>query len=239
MVRDPVGNVLALKEYELQSVQELRDIVESEESLQRSYQQVDRGLIHPRQTFIPKRLFQEPEKRQYLEHLTPVEPGDELLANHLEAFDSVNVFLYPEDLAGRVPLQGHAIRHISTILLEGLHHRGLPADEPYLHVHFLPRQLWLVALENAQLKYCNLFPVRSPEDAVYYVLLLFEHMQADPGSRPLHISGRLDPEGRYFQSMAPYLAEPRFLEFKPSLTLGKSMSGCPPYWFFDLLTMGA
>ncbi len=239
LVRDAQGHVLALKEYHLDRLEELATIVENEESLRANYRRVHRGLIYPKHTFIPRRLFRESEKEKYLQHLTPVMPGDELLTNSLEAFDNLNVFLYPEDLVRMAPLPGEGLQHLSTILLRGIQKLGLPSDEPYLHVHFLHRHLWLGALENAQLKYCNLFPVRSAEDAVYYILLLFDHMGVSPSRQSVRLSGRIDPRGQFYQTIAPYLARPDFLDFEPSIHLGDALRRHPTYWFFDLFNLSA
>lgn len=234
MVSDRSNRIWLLKECELESPEELPGLFAREASLQTPYREVRRALIHPKHTFIPRRLFREGEKETYLQHLTPVLPEDELLTNELPALDTVNVFLHPAVLSRAMAhLPGaQEVQHLSSVLLRAIHGQGIAADEPHLHAHFLRESIWLGALENAQLKYCNLFPARSPEDAVYYVLLLYDHMGVSPARLPLHISGRIDPAGLYFQALSPYLTEPRLSDAPfPAKILGAKAA----HWYFDLL----
>ena len=233
MVSDRNDRIWLLKECELESPEELPELIAGEASLRTAYREVRRALIHPKHTFVPRRPFKAGEQEKYMQHLTPVLPDDELLTNELPALDAVNVFLYPAVLSRAVAglPGGQEVQHLSSVLLRAIHGQGIAADEPHLHAHFLRGAIWLGALENAQLKYCNLFPLQSPEDAVYYTLLLYDHLGVSPARLPVHISGRIDPKGSFFQAISPYLTDPRLSDSPvPAQVLGAR----PAHWFFDL-----
>jgi len=242
MVKDSENQIQALKEYYFDlrfDEKSWSDMLEAEEILKEDFKKVNIGVALSPFTFVPQDLFEEDKARDYLSHLMQLEKDDRVQANLVPEMNAYILFVLPFWLDKRLAdLPGtKALEHLSVRLLQRAKAESEDSDQPFLWAHLGNSSVWLGAIENSELKYANSFPFESENDALYFLLLLFDHTGLAPDRTTLHLSGKIDPDRALFKNLVRFVAQPEFWQKPEALTFGPQLAEYPSHWFFDLLSL--
>ena len=101
------------------------------------------------------------------------------------------------------------LHHTSALLAGLLHQRGPAAPVRQLYLHLAGPELTLVVL-GTQLEFCNVFTISTPEDAVYYTILVMQELGLSPDQDTVAVWGDLTSESAVFTLLRTYVRHLRF-----------------------------
>jgi hypothetical protein len=101
------------------------------------------------------------------------------------------------------------LHHTSALVAGLLHQRGPAAPTRQLYLHLAGPELTLVVL-GAQLEFCNVFAISTPEDAVYYTILAMQELGLSPDQDTVTVWGDLTSESAVFTLLRTYVRHLRF-----------------------------
>ncbi len=242
LIKDTEGQVQALKEYQMDVAQDEKEwafMMENEPLLVETYKTVQIGIALPPFTFIPEDLFNKKLAREYINHQTTLSKEDEVKEILIPEAQAYNLFVVPAWLKRRLAElpKPDKVAHLSGTLLLKAKAYSDEMDQPFLWAHINPGRIWLGALENGELKYANSFPFSTDNDALYYLLMLFEHTGLAPDRTTIYLSGRISTDLTLFKNLIRFVAQPEFIKVENQLNFGPQLQQYPEHWFYDLLSL--
>ncbi len=245
MVLDSQQKVLALRSYSLDprlgpSASQLKTIAQEDKLLQPAYRNARAGFVSRESTLVPRRLFNEKEKRAYLEQSAQLESGVNVLADALPALDIYNIYaLSPEteDFA-RASFPGARLFHLGTALLEGLRQHAARDQGHKVYAHIQEGLLYLLVFNSGELLYFNTFSYKSAKDFIYYLLLAFQQFGLKAKDVPAFFSGQLVEDSEIYREAQRYLGDIHFMKAPAFFKLGPKLSKEPQHLYFGLLSLG-
>ncbi len=202
---------------------EIRDLLEKDPFLKRSYQGVSCILVESRSTLLPAALFDSDHLKLYFEFNHVLNDLDELHYNYLRPADAYLVFPVYSELANLLLKKWVNIRffHQATSLAELLLSPDTSRGE-LAAVNFNSGHFDILVAGQGKLQYQNNFKFRSLEDALYFMLFVYDKLGLQQESTPLLLSGELDKFSeqaaglkRYFRKLA-FQPAPSGFQYPPS-----------------------
>ena len=173
--------------------EEIRNLMESDPFLQQAYQGVSCIVVESRSTMLPAALFDNEHLKLYFEFNHVLNDLDELHYNYLRPADAYLVFPVYSELSNLLLKRWVNIRfyHQATALAELLLSPDTSRGE-LVAVNFNPGHFDILVVNQGKLQYQNNFNYRSPEDALYFILFVYDKLGLQQESTPLLLSGELD-----------------------------------------------
>jgi hypothetical protein len=168
-------------------------------------------------TLLPAPLFRPGDEATYLQLTHALSPNEQALAYALPpgspAHELVSIFAAETAVAEWLHAThgptARLLHHTSAFVAGLLHQRGPAAAIRQLYLHLTGPELTLVVL-GAQLEFCNVFAISTPEDAVYYTILVMQELGLNPDQDTVAIWGDLTSESAIFTLLRTYVRHLRF-----------------------------
>ncbi|MFD1873135.1 DUF3822 family protein [Hymenobacter bucti] len=168
-------------------------------------------------TLLPAPLFRAGDEAAYLQLHHPLSATEQAWAYALPpgspAHELVSLFAVEAAVAEWLHAThgpGARLLHHTSALVAGLlHQRGPAAPTRQLYLHLAGPELTLVVL-GAQLEFCNVFAISTPEDAVYYTILVMQELGLNPDQDAVAVWGDLTSESAIFTLLRTYVRHLRF-----------------------------
>ena len=247
IISDTHQNILALKDYDFHESPKnedalkdaLEDIYSEDRYLNLSFSTIRVSICGPVFTLIPDRLFNKSEKDTYLDHLTDVPAESIIRADELFSLSVRNVYPVDQKIHSWVKKRfpGAKIYHQATTLLSGWIKQALPSDKKRIFVQLFPKSMTVALFEKGALIFVNSFSFLSAKDFTYYLLLVFEQFDLDPGNVPVEVSGKLVVDSEIYRLITRYIQGLKFLEPSPFFNFGSKLDTHPKHFYFDLLSL--
>lgn len=222
------------------AVTEFNTICQQDQLLQSTYRQVKIGLFSPISTLVPQRLFDPTKMSSYLKTVTPIEEHQHISRDELPTMDLSNVYavdnLWEEQLSQR--FDKCKVYHQNTLLLRSFQRlqRGKSGYALYAHVSKTFVQLYLY--EGTSLLLSNIYNYKSPEDFVYYVLLIYDQFSLSPTELPVQLSGQLKKESTLYSLLYRYVKAVQFVRVDQLVEIGPNFRRAThPHQYFDLASL--
>jgi hypothetical protein len=242
VVIDNNQQVLALKSYTFdpnQVIEELTHLRDLDPILQYRYQNIRIAWSSGKSTLIPGRLFQENDKKAFLQQ-TAVLSGKELVkAEALSHNDLFNVYAITKQVEDWINTHfaGHRLFHLGSVLIENYHKFTLQHKEKQVFVHIVDTLAYFVVFKNDHLLFYNSFSYKSAKDFTYYLLLVFKQLELDQTQHSLFISGQLVKESEIYPLIHRYIKHISFLEAPAFLSFGSKMQEKAKYLYYGVLSL--
>ena len=168
-------------------------------------------------TLLPAPLFRPGDEEAYLRLHHTLASTEQAVAYAqppgAPAHELVSLFAADAALVGWLrTTHGPTARlvHPTSALLAGLlHQRGPVATTRQLYLHLAGPELTLVVL-GAQLEFCNVFTISTPEDVVYYTILAMQELGLSPDLDAITVWGELTSDSAVFNLLSTYVRHVRF-----------------------------
>lgn len=168
-------------------------------------------------TLLPATLFRPGDEAAYIQLHHALGATEQALAYALPpgspAHELVSIFAVEaavvEWLHATHGPTARLLHHTSALVAGLLHQRGPAAPTRQLYLHLAGPELTLVVL-GAQLEFCNVFAISTPEDAVYYTILAMQELGLSPDQDTVTIWGDLTSESAIFTLLRTYIRHLRF-----------------------------
>ncbi|MCR5889290.1 DUF3822 family protein [Hymenobacter sp. J193] len=197
--------------------------------------------VHNRHfTLLPAPLFREGDEDTYLRLHHRADAAREVVRSYRHAGrDIVSVFAAERDVAewfGRLYPTGKLLHHTSA-LLEGLVHQSDRGAPRRLYVSISQQEVTLLVVRDKQPEFCNVFAFSTPEDLIYYIILVMQEMQLNPDQDPVLVWGDLLHDSALFTILRKYIRNIRFGNRPYDLGYSYRLNDVFEYRYFDLFSL--
>ena len=163
-------------------------------------------------TLLPAPLFRPGDEEAYLRLHHTVAPTEQAIAYaqppSSPAHELVSIFVANTALADWLRAThgptARLVHHTSALLAGLLHQRGPIATTRQLYLHLAGQELTLAIL-GAQLEFCNVFAISTPEDVVYYTILAMQELGLSPDQDAITVWGELTSDSAVFNLLSTYV----------------------------------
>ncbi len=248
-VSDSASNLLGLRKYSYAlapgSFRELpeaaKEIFLEDPLLRKPCAAIRIAVFHPFVALVPKRLYNDGEKKAYLEKLLRLDKDDRLFSEELSFLQAMAVFPLTAPLIQELGVLAPqaSIRHLAACLARSF--APLYAAEEPRRIFFNLRDgmAQVFAFDKEELVLLNTYTFFDSNDLAYFLLLICQQLGWPPEATPLFCSGLLVEDSAIFRNLqrffplltfvpaagSPYATGPRF---------GRETR---KHWFIDLLSI--
>ena len=245
MVSDGNGQSRLLKDYSLEKhlsqETEIKKILSTDKHLNSAFRSVLLGIENVYSTLVPASLYQEKERKNYLEHLTPIDSATAIFTDALDTQNARNVFGVKSNILALFEehLPGFHIRHCSTVLIRAMenHAKAQPGYQVYLY--FRNKSVRILLFDNGMIKYSNIFSFTGVKDVLYYLLLVFQQYKLDNAQTPVFLLGQLMKDSELYRLLYRYIGKLFFFEHGAVTKMGSKLAKMPSWFFYDVLSLNS
>lgn len=166
-------------------------------------------VIHQNElsTLIPKDLYDEKLKADYLKFNAKILKTDFITHDEITINDSVNVYIPYVNINNYIfETFGEFIyKHSSTLLIDAILQKNGVNDNPEFYIHINNSTLEVLVLDKDQLQLFNVFEFHSKEDFIYYILFVFEQLNLDVETTNIKLIGRIEKDDNLYKILYTYV----------------------------------
>ncbi|MEM9000062.1 MAG: DUF3822 family protein [Bacteroidota bacterium] len=177
-------------------------------------------VIHKNNLFglVPKVLFDENERSNYLKFNTKILANDHIAHDEIESHDIINVYIpftninnYIFDLFGEFEF-----RHSGSVLVQTLMAQNKANIETTCYAHVAESSMEVVVITQKKLLFYNYFHYKTKEDFLYFILFTFEQLNLNVLEVKLKLFGIIEEGDDIFEMCCSYIK--KVSVFAPSNT---------------------
>ena len=197
------------------------------------------GWQTDRAALVPREIYEEDHRRDYLEQLSLISHSD---AVHAEWHNDLDAHLLyvgsgEDQAAVSNTLQATRTQHVAGGLLNAWALRSRRLAEASVSVSLRNGHLIVAAHRNGSLQFFNTFYFSGAQDVLYYVLLAYEHCGLLPARAPLYINGDIVAESELYQLLYTYVGDIHFSRYGAPPTPAIDLEPLPTHLYYDLLCL--
>jgi len=175
-------------------------------------------------TLVSSPLFDQENLYDYLSlNCTVNRDSDNLYYYRHAKTEAVNVFSANKRLIDWLkqiyPNIEVQIIHQGSALIEGVLTNESHSEDKDMFLYIDRAIVHVIVTQEAKLKYYNQFTVKSPDEAIKYILLVFKALGINQDSTKVQIWGTIDSKSAFFQLLVKHIknislgSKPRYLKF--------------------------
>ena len=205
-VQYPIRNGIAM-------AANLRNAFKDTEMLTQEYLQVT-ALIDSPVVMVPVQEFNEEESNTLYHYTITGMEGNQVIHQPLENLNTVAVFCINKDL--RLVLDEHFndIRYLPLPLpvWNYLYNHSFNGIRKKLYVFFHDKRMEVFSFDKTRFKFCNSFDTEHAQDAVYYILYVWQQLGYNAQHDEIYLTGTI-PETRWMtEALQHYVQKTNILE---------------------------
>ncbi|WP_188558230.1 DUF3822 family protein [Hymenobacter glacieicola] len=191
-------------------------------------------------TLLPASLFRPGDEATYLRLHHATDPQRESVHHYTHTgLEISSVFAAERGLAewfrATYP-EGRLVHHTST-LLEGVAHQNEQGNARRIYLSIGHQEVTLVAMRDKQPEFCNVFPFSTPEDLIYYTILVMQELQLNPDQDLVTVWGDLMHDSELFTILRKYIRNIRFGNRPYDLSYSYRLNDVFEYRYFELYAL--
>ncbi|UYZ63584.1 DUF3822 family protein [Hymenobacter weizhouensis] len=191
-------------------------------------------------TQLPAPLFRPGDEEPYLRlHHAPDLQHETVQHYQHASLDLVSVFAAEKNLADwfrRIYPQGRLL-HQTSALLEGVVHQSEQGGARRIYLSIGHLELTILAVRDKRPEFCNVFPFSTPEDLIYYTILVMQELQLNPDQDSVVVWGDLMHDSELFTILRKYIRHIRFGNRPFDLGYSYRLNDVFEYRFFELYAL--
>lgn len=191
-------------------------------------------------TLLPAPLFRAGDEAAYLRLHHRVDPQHETTHSYAHpGRELVSIFAAEKALADwfRAVYPTGRLLHQTSALLEGLMHQSDAAAPRRLYLSIGHHELSIVVLKDKRPEFCNVFAFSSPEDLIYYTILVMQELQLNPDQDPVMVWGDLMHDSELFTILRKYIRHVKFGNRPFDIGYSYRLNELFEYRFFELYSL--
>ncbi len=244
------NKILALEDYDLTAVfsqlqltDQLNLFLEQNPLLaQTNWNEIRVAIKNQNFTFIPETLFEPSAAQHYLDlHAEPDEFHEEILTYRHPKIEAVSIFTADSYLMKwfEESFKARKIKflHQTSPLIEGAlnqHERSLQ-KKTYLYVE--QNHLSILLCQENKLEFCNQFYYASPEDFIYYTLLVMQEQKLNPDQDPITVWGDIALDSALFTILRKYIRNVTLGKKPQNIAFSYKFEDVFDHRYFDLYSL--
>ena len=184
-------------------------------------------VIHQNElaTLVPKELYNENHKADYLKFNTKILRTDFISQDDISVNDSINVYVPYVNINNYIfeTFGEFVYQHASTILISTILQKTKTSESPEVYININSSNIELLVVAKSQLLLFNVFEYNSKEDFIYYVLFVFEQLKLNVETTPIKLSGHVDKDNDIYNMLYTYVRHIDFINTDFNFEISKSI----------------
>jgi hypothetical protein len=211
----------------------LTECIETEKLLQNTFQKTKIIVFTEKFTLIPEHLFVAEEKKNMLHSLFEISDENRIEENSLEKFKTKLLFSLPDKLETVFGENnpGFSFVHPLSVIAGQLP----PIKKEYgLVALFEHAFLYTFFYKNAEILHANRFSIKHMNDAVFFLITIFNQLKINRNETELFVAGSLNIPDEPEKITGSYFREISLLD-QPGIIIKPEFKNKRPYKLFPLL----
>lgn len=110
-------------------------------------------------------------------------------------------------------------------------------DAKVIVVNVFEEAFELVITESRRILFCNSFPFRSPEDFLYFLLLVMENLGLSNEKETFYFCGQIEKNSAIYQLCQKYIRNIKWMERPNGIEISDTFSSLPAHFFFTFFQL--
>lgn len=127
--------------------------------------------------------------------------------------------------------------HQTSALLQGVLHQSEQGSPRRIYLSIGQQEVTLLAMHGKHPEFCNVFPFSTPEDLIYYTILVMQELQLNPDQDPVMVWGDLMHDSELFTILRKYIRNLRFGNRPFDLGYSYRLNDLFEYRYFELYAL--
>jgi len=166
-------------------------------------------------TLIPETLFEKEAAADYLRLNCDYDPDHEKIFTYKHTgIEAVNIFSVDKYLTQiwerQLPQKEIYYLHLTSPLIASLLHYGERTADKKLYAYIQNKSLCLLVMHEGRMEFCNLFQGTTPEDFLYFFVLVMQEQKLNPEQDRVTIWGDLAHDAPLFTLLRNYIRNVQF-----------------------------
>ena len=196
-------------------------------------------------TCVPAKFFDASQKQLYFKNINAIVPEENIfLSENITLTDAILVYPIEKELHAKINAvfpSSKILNSISTqvgYLLNPLGAKKLimstNSTDKTVYINFRDGYLQIFFIEGDHFVFSNNFKFSSPQDVVYYVLLIYKQFKLNPAIVPSYVGGTITEDSDIYKFLYRYIRYVYFLPSPSALKLGNQFTGVPSSFYNDI-----
>jgi hypothetical protein len=180
-----------------------------------TFQNVLVVVNNPNNSLVPLALFNENDKKLFLEFNQPIAENATILFDILRNTQSANVFSISEILLNYVEnlWPGSKKIHYSSCVIESLsNHFKNRTNNKTIYLNVREESFDIVYFKDSKLFFYNHFRFKSKEDFIYFLLIVMEQLKLSPEETKVELTGKIVEGSEIFVILNEYIRNSSFID---------------------------
>jgi len=221
------AELIALRAYRFTENDKLEDCLASisqDQLLKSLFRKCSIGTNSKSSALIPSKLYDNRFPERYLDPSPKeISSNTEMIwIDEVKVLDGKNVHSVSIKLKNQLSdyFPGATFKHRNSVLIESFANKNTQDCSLRIYIHINKSTCQTFFFNENSLMTSGDFEFKSPDDFLYYVLLIFQSHDLNPEEVPLFISGALDAKSLIFNKLYRYIRNINWSEPDPSFELG-------------------
>jgi hypothetical protein len=191
-------------------------------------------------TLLPSPLLRSGDEDTYLRLHHAVDSQHETVVSYIHASQEVaSVFAAENALTDwfRSTYPAGTLLHQTSAMLEGLVHQSEATAARRFYLSIGHHELTIIVIRDKKPEFCNVFAFSSPEDLIYYTILVMQELQLNPDQDPVVVWGDLMHDSELFTVLRKYIRHIKFGNRPFDLHYSYRLNELFEYRFFELYSL--
>ncbi|WP_400190266.1 DUF3822 family protein [Hymenobacter sp. B81] len=191
-------------------------------------------------TLLPAPLFRDGDEARYLELHHALDPRHEVVRRFRHpGQEMVSVFAAEKSLVDwfERTYPGQKLLHQTSALLEGAAHQSERQGARRLYLSVGPQELSIVVVRDKRPEFCNVFAFSTPEDFIYYTILVMQELGLNPDDDHVTVWGDVLHDSALFSVLRKYIRHVRFGNRPYDLGYSYRLNDVFEYRYFELYSL--
>ncbi len=198
------------------------------------------GWESERLTLVPTPLYDASTPRAYLEQLTLIGLDDDVRS---EAYHELNAELLFAAATAHLEAAERRLstlrtHHIAGGLLSAWGARSRRLAHQSISCAVRGGKLFVAAHRQGNLLMFNTFSFDGTNDALYYLLLVYQQSGWTPNRVPLYLCGEITEHSELYRQFYRYVEDIRFCQYPTPPSSPPELAGLPSHLYFELMCLG-
>jgi hypothetical protein len=188
---------------------------------------------------VPTKFFNENDRRVYFRNLTELSVNDAIEVDTLRNIDFKNLYAVDASYLKQVItlFPNARIYHYLSPLILGCQHLAETLTGHQVFANVRDGRVQLLFFDGRNLIFANSYTFKTPQDFVYFILLIYEQFKLNPEKIPLSLSGSMTEASELYRFAYRFIRHIHWVSVPDYFQLGNQFAGIPPHFYFDLFSI--
>lgn len=191
-------------------------------------------------TLLPAPLLRPGDEAAYLRLHHTVDAQHETVFSYTHSsLELASVFAAENEMTSwfKSAYPAGSLLHQTSAFLEGLIHQSESTTTRRLYLSIGHQELTIAVIRDKRPEFCNVFAFSSPEDLIYYTILVMQELQLNPDQDPVVVWGDLMHDSELFTILRKYIRHIKFGNRPFDLSYSYRLNELFEYRFFELYSL--